>query len=63
MACIKARGLAFLRFAILLYSEIQGRPSLVCPFAGASVHWTFAFCRLTPRTFILARFSPVPLLR
>ncbi len=27
-------GLAFLRFAILLHSEVRGRPSLVCPFAG-----------------------------
>ncbi len=35
------------RFAIMLGSMVQGIPSLVCPFTGEKVHWTFPFVRLT----------------
>ena len=42
--------------------QCSGSP-MAWAFGGAKVHWTFAFYRLTPRTFILARFTPVPLLR
>src|SRR3989304_2803718 len=31
--------LVSLRF--LLHSQDQGRPSVVCPFGGTNVHWTF----------------------
>ena len=42
--------------------QCSGSP-IAWAFGGAKVHWTLAFYRLTPRTFILARFTPVPLLR
>ncbi len=38
--CARKPGLAFLRSAFLLHSEVQSRPSVVCPFAGQIVHWT-----------------------
>ncbi len=31
----------------LLHSMVQGIPSLVYPFAGEKVHWTFFYVRLT----------------
>ncbi len=38
--CARKPGLAFLRSAFLLHSEVQSRPFVVCPFAGQIVHWT-----------------------
>jgi hypothetical protein len=40
-------GLAFLRYAFLLRLEDRGRPSVVCPFSGSNVHWTFVLIRFT----------------
>ncbi|MBW8053952.1 MAG: hypothetical protein FVQ76_01400 [Nitrospira sp.] len=54
-----------LRAAALRFPAVLGhrpKPTLAWAFAGASVHRTFAFCRLTHRTFVLIRFTrPHPL--
>ncbi len=53
----------FLRYAFLLRMEDRGRPSVVCPFAGTSVHRTLALFRLTHWTFALIRFTRAPPIR
>ena len=47
------------RGAFLLHSEVRGRPSVVCPFDGAVIHWITANTPSHPQDILL--FPPHPL--